>query len=714
MTQQGHASGFGDLDFGVGISDSDNQAEVLIQLSFEKFTAFVELYSSSISLGGMFLQTAELKPVGTPVSVEIKLSDGYRLLQAVGEVAWICPRHAGGGHPEGMAIHFQALDESGRELLLKIIEEQVKSGEFPFDVHQIPPGAITENRPLGTHGGGAAPTESPDNAAAAPSELPPRPTDLEFHAPWGEALPQLPLDILDSESAEGEPPAPPLAAAGRRAPLPLPLPLPLAGEDNPVDFQPPASLPEIHFDQQLFPLSTQSLPSDAAAELPSFIAPEAADLPALGPDQEAKADEASFAMESEVDFGEDPEAIEFGTDPAQDVWNTPSFSAQAQPEPAWEPEEPTLLTRPPEPQPAEPRLAEPRSAEPRSAEPRPAEVRPASNVDLPAPAATQPELPGLPQVRAAQGKSTSGSARPSFFAPTPEPVWPAASPAPLGTPLGAPLDPAVGPDVQEPPGDPLPAVAPIATSFPARTASAPLPLADHDDVVAASDEPDDNAEESAASPRKPSWHLALVFLAVLVIAAAAGYWQRDGILEYFQGPAKTPPDRTPPDLDRRAEPSASPAITPTAGPTEAAIPVVVPTVTDTLTPPPSPATETPPPRRERGTPANRIDHIVWTSTRQGTLITVRANGDLGAARYQLNRLNQPPRELLKITGIVAPYRDKTIEVGSAEVRRIRVGHHLRPGAGSELHIVLDLASAQIAAAEVRDLGDQLEIQLSQP
>ncbi len=203
-----------------------------IELVFEKFSSFVEGYGANLSLGAMFLETEDLRPVDSVVDFEIKLTDGFRLIQGLGEVAWVRQQAAGSELPAGMAVRFQALDDKGRELVLKMLEEQVRGGGEPFDVDDVP-----EDVRLASAEGEA---ETADEAAAVmdvepPSTMPdlekkilgedgftlidaeaavadPPAVHLErsfeelaFDAPWGEELPEIPQEVLEEEVSPSRP-----------------------------------------------------------------------------------------------------------------------------------------------------------------------------------------------------------------------------------------------------------------------------------------------------------------------------------------------------------------------------------------------------------------------------------------------------------------------------------------------------------------------------
>ncbi|MEE8526616.1 MAG: PilZ domain-containing protein [Thermoanaerobaculia bacterium] len=168
-------------------------------LRFEKFSSFVAEYASYLSLGGMFLATPDVQPVGQTVGFAIELTDGFRLVEGVGEVVWMRPRDGGPGNPAGMGLRFRALDENGRQLILKILEEQVRSGGAPFEVDELPADAISTP--------GAVPESPPQKEVG--DDRPPRP--LEFDAPWGKELPTLPEEILEDTGSLSEPSPSPAA-----------------------------------------------------------------------------------------------------------------------------------------------------------------------------------------------------------------------------------------------------------------------------------------------------------------------------------------------------------------------------------------------------------------------------------------------------------------------------------------------------------------------
>jgi hypothetical protein len=92
------------------------------------------------------------------------------------------------------------------------------------------------------------------------------------------------------------------------------------------------------------------------------------------------------------------------------------------------------------------------------------------------------------------------------------------------------------------------------------------------------------------------------------------------------------------------------------------------------------------------TPADRINGISWAQRGTDTVVTIRANGLIGADAVSLHQVEEE-------------YSQYRMAVGTAAVSQIRIGHHpeLTP---SCLYVVLDLAEDGIAASQL-ELGGEL-------
>lgn len=87
-----------------------------VRLQFDALEKAREAHTGNISIGGMFVQGEDPRPVGTLVRFELRL-EGEEPIQGVGEVVWIRPHSQGPEAPPGMGIQFGHLEDSPRERL---------------------------------------------------------------------------------------------------------------------------------------------------------------------------------------------------------------------------------------------------------------------------------------------------------------------------------------------------------------------------------------------------------------------------------------------------------------------------------------------------------------------------------------------------------------------------------------------------------------------
>ncbi len=105
------------------------EAEVVVE--FDRFTGFLAEYSSNLSLGGMFLTTRYLKPVGSELRFELRLKDAAApLVRGRGMVAWTRWQDQGPRRPAGMGVRFIDLDAESHALIYKIVEERLRAGQI--------------------------------------------------------------------------------------------------------------------------------------------------------------------------------------------------------------------------------------------------------------------------------------------------------------------------------------------------------------------------------------------------------------------------------------------------------------------------------------------------------------------------------------------------------------------------------------------------------
>ena len=279
--------------------------------------------------------------------------------------------------------------------------------------------------------------------------------------------------------------------------------------------------------------------------------------------------------------------------------------------------------------------------------------------------------------------------------------------------------------------EPLPA-APL----PGFAAGAPAPEA----ASPPADEPSAAAPLFASTlaserPPRPRRALPWVLLAVLVVLAAGAWLFRDPLLGLagLGGGGEiaqvTPPvaRRRPGRLRTPALPAASPAETPAAAPpldtAGAGAPAGPLTEVSPIRPAPPAVTPKPPATtpapaekpapvpaipEDTGPPATGVEKITFEKAFGGTDVILWGNGALHSGSYVRSRIEgNPPRELIRISGIKRPAPAARLVVGTPEVLQVRTGLH----AGNELHVVLDLAGPKVTVTRVEEGENRLRIHL---
>lgn len=90
--------------------------------TLEQFENLVDAKANDLSLGGMFVATQNVKPVGTRVKIELPIEDGGStcVKATVRSIRYI------NGKKMGMGIEFDELAEPARSLISSLVERQEK------------------------------------------------------------------------------------------------------------------------------------------------------------------------------------------------------------------------------------------------------------------------------------------------------------------------------------------------------------------------------------------------------------------------------------------------------------------------------------------------------------------------------------------------------------------------------------------------------------
>jgi uncharacterized protein (TIGR02266 family) len=90
-----------------------------LEVEFRTPGAFLVAYSTNLSKGGMFVETASPLPIGSEVTLRFTIP-GESTMEVHGVVAWV-QAWAAGDKPQGMGIRFEQLDERHGAVIDRIV-----------------------------------------------------------------------------------------------------------------------------------------------------------------------------------------------------------------------------------------------------------------------------------------------------------------------------------------------------------------------------------------------------------------------------------------------------------------------------------------------------------------------------------------------------------------------------------------------------------------
>ena len=338
-------------------------AELEVRLAYGSVDDFVEGQAVNISHGGIFIQTSELKPPGTPVTISIEIETGEKVIRGKGVVRWTRTPPPPGHPPRapGMGIKFTQLDSESRALVELVVA---------------------------TRGGDGAGEEPPEPPEPYNGQEPPEPSDgrepLDFSN--GQELSE-PSDGREPfESSDGQEPF----GAPEQPPISLDIDLDVELEAPPPSAGPPTELGgppdfELDLDDEVPPEAAGSIPVELPLDFDSAIAP----APSFGQAEAQPPDLSDLLEPPEPDLAAFLSPDPFPAAPPAPVAPLGSLE-EPESEPALDlapaiPSRPTTPAKPsagPAPRPAAPRPTAPPAS---SAAVAPAQAAPAPAAAAPAP-----------------------------------------------------------------------------------------------------------------------------------------------------------------------------------------------------------------------------------------------------------------------------------------------------------------------------------------
>ncbi|PID38700.1 MAG: hypothetical protein CSA65_03155 [Proteobacteria bacterium] len=98
------------------------RADVVMQVQYRSAGSFLVSYSLNLSKGGLFLDTDDLLPVGTKLSVAFTIPGATEAVQATAKVIWRRENASADG-PRGVGLQFKDLEQSIGEQIDTMIRD---------------------------------------------------------------------------------------------------------------------------------------------------------------------------------------------------------------------------------------------------------------------------------------------------------------------------------------------------------------------------------------------------------------------------------------------------------------------------------------------------------------------------------------------------------------------------------------------------------------
>ncbi len=163
------------------MSDSSQGAVgLVVKLPFSTPEEFLARYGANITRGGIYLRSKTVKPPGTPVTLDLRLSDGTRVLYATAKVHFVTGQ-TGSGIP-GMGLRFLVVDPQTQRFLESMVaalpHAQSTEPPIPHGVGEAQYGPEGPGVPMAAPqlavipNLGAAPASPPSRAAPRASPAP--------------------------------------------------------------------------------------------------------------------------------------------------------------------------------------------------------------------------------------------------------------------------------------------------------------------------------------------------------------------------------------------------------------------------------------------------------------------------------------------------------------------------------------------------------------
>ncbi|MEE8409890.1 MAG: PilZ domain-containing protein [Myxococcota bacterium] len=101
------------------MSDKRDAERYAINHEFKSVDEFIREYAMNVSLGGCFIRTTDVLPIGTEVALKFTvIVDDFETIEGIGAVTRVV--EPGGTEPSGVGVVFTSLTDASRDVLVRL------------------------------------------------------------------------------------------------------------------------------------------------------------------------------------------------------------------------------------------------------------------------------------------------------------------------------------------------------------------------------------------------------------------------------------------------------------------------------------------------------------------------------------------------------------------------------------------------------------------
>lgn len=100
-----------------------DRAPLSLEVHYRTQGSFLVSYSLNLSKGGLFLETQDLLPVGTELTVRFTIPGADQVVETLAKVMWVRRATSDDGLPPGLGLQFDRLEESIGKIIDRLVQD---------------------------------------------------------------------------------------------------------------------------------------------------------------------------------------------------------------------------------------------------------------------------------------------------------------------------------------------------------------------------------------------------------------------------------------------------------------------------------------------------------------------------------------------------------------------------------------------------------------